>query len=331
MNNYAYPRSSRLLWIDYMKVLGIYFIVLGHFFSYGNKYIYTFSVPLFFSISGFLCHFENNRLYLKKVFYNLVIPMLIIFATLTSKVMFHSINDGTFSLVNLLSYIAYGIAGYYKSLGILWFVYTLIVLKLIYIITFKNIYLQIGLIICLPIIAIYSQQTNEQTNISVLEEDANGLINICVAYPFFFLGNVLSHFRVKLDKYNHYIQQLIIAALAAVTLFWCGKHNDLVLMYLNGYGSNYVLFLLGGIAGITLTYIISKWLAKFNSRIIRLLSKGTILILGYHMIFKGYMRALFPNVSWLDFLLAFFILICFIPIISIAQRYFPIILGKYRK
>lgn len=332
MNVNVYPKSSRLLWIDYMKVIGIYLIILGHFFSYGNEYIYTFSVPLFFAISGFLCHpGESKHIYLKKTLYNLVIPMLIIFATLTCREMSHSIKDGSFSFINLLTYIVFGFAGYYKSLGILWFVYTLIVLKLIYIISYKNIYVQILLLISLSIIGIYSNQIKGDANIAELEENANGLMNICVAYPFFFLGNVMSRFRTKLNTCNHHVCELIITALATIAIYMCGKFNGLVLMYVNGYGANFSLFLLGGIAGITLTFVISKWIGRYDSRVIKLLSKGTMLILGYHMILKGFMRAIFPNVSWLDFLLAFIILLLFIPIISRAERYFPIILGKYRK
>ena len=59
--------SKRLIWIDYMKVIGMYLIVAGHFFSIGNKYIYTFSVALFFCISGFLCKKEeDHRFFLEK-------------------------------------------------------------------------------------------------------------------------------------------------------------------------------------------------------------------------------------------------------------------------
>ena len=39
--------KEHLYWIDWMKVIGIYFIVLGHLFPIGNEYIYVFSVSLF--------------------------------------------------------------------------------------------------------------------------------------------------------------------------------------------------------------------------------------------------------------------------------------------
>jgi fucose 4-O-acetylase-like acetyltransferase len=32
--------KERLIWIDWMKVIGIFLIVLGHTFPTGNQYIY---------------------------------------------------------------------------------------------------------------------------------------------------------------------------------------------------------------------------------------------------------------------------------------------------
>ena len=54
--NRQIPREQieRFNFIDWMKTIGMYCIILGHFLSIGHKYIYVFSVPLFFVISGFL-------------------------------------------------------------------------------------------------------------------------------------------------------------------------------------------------------------------------------------------------------------------------------------
>ena len=69
--------KQRILWIDWMKVLGMLAIVYGHFKSSYYEFAYVFSVPLFFAISGFLSKIElSNHTFLKKVFWNLIIPML---------------------------------------------------------------------------------------------------------------------------------------------------------------------------------------------------------------------------------------------------------------
>ena len=45
--------KERKIWIDWMKVIGMLFIVWGHFTpDLMKNFIYAFNVPLFFFISG---------------------------------------------------------------------------------------------------------------------------------------------------------------------------------------------------------------------------------------------------------------------------------------
>lgn len=70
--------KERLNYIDYMKTSGIYLIVLGHMFPCpGTNFIYSFSVPLFFFISGFLFYQSDSfNTFLRKNFYSLIIPLI---------------------------------------------------------------------------------------------------------------------------------------------------------------------------------------------------------------------------------------------------------------
>ncbi|SHH09864.1 Acyltransferase family protein [Bacteroides clarus YIT 12056] len=72
--------KERLNYIDFMKTSGIYLIVLGHMFpAPGTNFIYSFSVPLFFFISGFLFYQQNNfAAFLIKNLHSLIIPYLFI-------------------------------------------------------------------------------------------------------------------------------------------------------------------------------------------------------------------------------------------------------------
>lgn len=70
--------KERLYWIDWMKAIGMYFIIAGHIFPVGNEYIYVFSVPLFFMMSGFLGHREDDvRVFWSKLWRNLILPCII--------------------------------------------------------------------------------------------------------------------------------------------------------------------------------------------------------------------------------------------------------------
>ena len=72
-------KQQRIIWVDWMKVLGMYFIIAGHFFPTGYTYIYIFSVPLFFFLSGFLNKKEDNRFtFWRKILYNYLLPLFLI-------------------------------------------------------------------------------------------------------------------------------------------------------------------------------------------------------------------------------------------------------------
>ena len=74
----------RILWLDNLKALGIFLVIFGHIIpdSYLKQYIYSFHVPLFFFVSGYL--FDRSKYnfwqFLRKKFATLIIPYLF-FAT----------------------------------------------------------------------------------------------------------------------------------------------------------------------------------------------------------------------------------------------------------
>ena len=59
--------SSRILWLDLLKIIGIVLVVVGHFLPFCGlkKFIYSFHVPLFFVLSGFLA--ENRHAGVRRV------------------------------------------------------------------------------------------------------------------------------------------------------------------------------------------------------------------------------------------------------------------------
>lgn len=82
--------KERILWIDFLKLLAIYFVVLGHVVlfmglerggvMYQNavcSFIYSFHMPLFMTISGFFSHkiitCEGN---IKRKFLQLIVPCI---------------------------------------------------------------------------------------------------------------------------------------------------------------------------------------------------------------------------------------------------------------
>ena len=71
--------GKRIYWIDNLKAIGIFLVVLGHcpINPQIRHYIYSFHMPLFFFISGYLFNrnrYENFRIFLIRKFRTLIIP-----------------------------------------------------------------------------------------------------------------------------------------------------------------------------------------------------------------------------------------------------------------
>lgn len=77
MNNSQYQKN-RIEWIDTAKGIGIILVFLGHAdFEPFSKIIYMFHIPLFFFISGFLFHFnedDNFKSFSLKKIKSIIIP-----------------------------------------------------------------------------------------------------------------------------------------------------------------------------------------------------------------------------------------------------------------
>lgn len=204
--------TTRLDWIDWMKTIGIYLIVLGHFFPIGDKYIYAFNVPLFFLISGFLSKKESdNKVFWKKLFYNLIVPMLIItFINFLYDCCIALLN-GNFEFNTAFIWGIKLMLGFHSSLANCWFIYTLIILKIIHHFLFKLSNKFFYVFILISIIVAYISNTY-YTNILT---SSNSIINTITAFPFFAIG-------VYAQKYKQNFNTLSNKALL---LIGGGGHN----------------------------------------------------------------------------------------------------------
>jgi acyltransferase len=72
--------AMRIFWLDSVKALGIFLVVFGHMIPHSplKQYVYSFHVPLFFFVSGYL--FDRRKYnfgqFLRRRFSSLIIPYL---------------------------------------------------------------------------------------------------------------------------------------------------------------------------------------------------------------------------------------------------------------
>jgi hypothetical protein len=99
-------------------------------------------------------------------------------------------------------------------------------------------------------------------------------------------------------------------------------------MFRCDYGGSIFLFLVGGVAGTVMIWALSV-LFGCAPKVIAIISRGTIIILGLHKVLIDLVWA-FVTPSVLDVVFAALILLLFIPLIIATEKYFPLMAGKYR-
>lgn len=310
-----------------MKALGIYLIVLGHFYSVGEKQIYIFHVPLFFVISGFLCKKESDQaIFWKKLWYNLMVPMLIMAVANFVYACILQLLDGTFEMKTIYWFVRNALFGMVSGYGVLWFILTLVVLKIIFQNCPSKVLFYSLTVVMMALAYVYNH--SDLSDYPFFLNAPNTVMDVFIAYPFFALGVWASEFRGLINEWSNKVM-LVFAFACALLLVWVSDlNNSYVGMYKCDYGGNMLWFLVGGIAGSIIIFAASRLLGR-ASKSITIISRGTIIILGFHRLFIDLIRVFLPA-SYLDILLAAVIVMLFIPLITMTEQYFPLMVGKYR-
>lgn len=69
---------ERLVWGDWARILGLYLVILGHFFpGMVKSFIFSFHVPFFFFISGYFTTYKSINFW-KHLTQTLIVPYLLI-------------------------------------------------------------------------------------------------------------------------------------------------------------------------------------------------------------------------------------------------------------
>ncbi|HAT62436.1 MAG TPA: hypothetical protein DCS83_07850 [Prevotella sp.] len=320
--------KGRLMWVDWMEAIAIFLIAYGNFLSGGRHMVYIFSIPLFFMISGFLSKKETDeKLFWKKLWRNLILPLLLISVL---NYVFHSlflIYQGTFRLTSLYKFPFRLLLGFYSGVGMLWLVYTLVLLKIIAQHLPGNIFVRAVIFLFFPAAGVLIDQWNPFVYGHALVYSSNSIINLSMAYPFFYLGYVLRHWERPLNTFHSLKFEILLLIYSVCIVLICGKLNSGVEMDRNGYGSNIVLFLLGGVSGTVMVFLLSKWFNQVRLTAVRDISEGIILILGFHDYLILLFRRFFTMSATLDLLYTLLILLVFIPVIRSAEKYLPWLVG----
>ncbi len=317
--------KGRLVWLDWMKVLAILSIIWGHFFSTGHVYLYVFSVQVFCVISGFLYKKAPDwRSCLQKCFWQLFVPTVILSIIMQVEAYLRCMALGAPYNISWPWFFEWLLLGHRWCMGPCWYFYSLIVMRIIMqaLPQRKWVYALLFVLLSTGVIELNHREI----------EISNANTNVLVCMPMFLMGVFLKPLKTTLTNLHHYAIEGALLVVAVALVWFCGQYNGYVWMYLCGYGNYYTLYIIGGMAGTLLLYVLSLWLSRLPYRsMMTTLSQGSILIIGFHIVIVRRLTEL-PNRLWLeDLLFSLLILISFIPIVLLADRFFPLLLGHYKR
>lgn len=205
--------QERDLHLDMMKGISIILVVLGHTVQYANiedfdnnvifRIIYSFHMPLFMFLSGFLAYKNINGSFAKfiiKKIKNLVIPFLSWYF-LVDFIIFRKIKTISFN-------------DYFKNIihnpdAGLWFFWVLFLnFILIYIVSHSKNYLEEILILCICIAIRY------------IPTNSYGVPLLIWHFPFFSAGYLLSKHKNRINIFSKYIKEISFIGFPLVIFEW---------------------------------------------------------------------------------------------------------------
>lgn len=325
--------ANRILWVDTAKALGMFFIVLGHFFPpYISPWIYTFNVPLFFFISGFLAKKEEKwSVFWHKNVNGLVIPFLLLSVLINIPWLISNVTD----VHNLILWFLGVLFGFHSIDGIngclnMWFVYCLLVVKVLFQFTSSNTRISILFVMtCLCGMIIYHQYELQLRW---------AVSNVLYAYPYFVAG-----YWFKQKSLISLVAKNITACcwnipIILATLFSgvIACYNGIAYTYEGGVGKSLIIMMLCSVINILSMIRLSYAIQHFREHDVCVISKGSILILAFHLVLVypigrlvGHFLKEYPVIESFTFaIFSLCICIAFIPFINFVHKHLPILMGR---
>lgn len=260
--------EQRTSWIDVLKGLGIILVVIGHVNTKGFlvQWIYTFHMPLFFALSGYILKKFGKRSSFKAFFLKRSKTIL-----------------WPFVLFRILLFTYWVlIESHFRSfdIGPIWFLIVLYILELIAYPIFNhnsNRFLWIfsvdgliaavwlGLSFILPV-CFYTIW----------------LLRIIDGLVWYILGYVWGIVECEIKKITltNSWKKFLISGFLVISIM-IGYFNPGVSMWSNSYGKSYVIYIFGGIIGSLWLGFVCKWFIVKNS-FLEYLGQNTITILAVH-------------------------------------------------
>ena len=322
-----YKTKTHIEWLDIAKGLGVLLVVIGHLwynclFPIVNTIIYSFHMPMFFILSGFVFKKGNSKFgsFITSKIKRLILPTLIFFVLGVIALLFF--NESFLTIIKEFFFLE-GICPYNSPC---WYFITLFQLLVIsYFLNldrrsflFKGIVLGIAFILGFVVY---------EFKIFI----PFGINRTIISLVFFVVGSMLGQANRENKKISKtYFKAIVIIALMAAWILFGVILNGKISFYRMDI-DNYFFFIISGISGSIVFIELSKLLQKIKwiKRFFIKTSDNSILIIGTHyfiiFIFECIMDLFGLFRTWQYCL----IVVCFSIVTILIYNFFGVFFKKY--
>jgi acyltransferase len=351
--------KERIAWIDAAKGIGICLVVLGHIYESDSSvlmYIYSFHVPLFFFLSGYLfssSRYEGYIDFLKNKVRTRFVPYFFFFSISYVVILISISNETGMSIVSILAVdgfkpgfleiIARMLRANGESLGsiniALWFLPCLLITEFYFFSLVKftgSNTVKIGTALIAASLGGYYLSISGHTRLPWSLDTA---VTSLVFYGTGYLCRI-SWKTPDISKFGSRNAEWLLLAFSAVVCAFLSNLNGRVDMNSNSLG-NFFYFYGAALAGI----YFSRCLASFfpQQAVLSYLGKNAIIIFGIHIPLYPYAHLSVVKVTDIFFkepvviqndlyvfLMASVVLLFTVPVIYVINTFIPVVAGQNR-
>lgn len=311
--------ATRLDWMDWAKAFAIFFVVFGHLRSPIMGYMFYFSIPFFFLLSGFLQKKRSFSAELRRSARALLLPYLIYNVYL----LVYSIFTGEYNSgypVNMLLGNQWELS---MACRPLWFLLSLFVIRMVYSLSGDR---WSAVIAVLCIVGVMLARRFE---ILKPQGDYFQLWTALICYPFFYLGRLCSKFSLHkcLDGRPEALRIICALVMVALGLFLSTKNGG-VNIFRCAPGKVIPLFYFASSLCSFGLMLLIYTLLDIPCGYIRLVSESTLLIFAVHQSILWPMHGLFNGTLWMALGAALLTIAVLSGLAWLARKYCPVLLGK---
>lgn len=315
--------GGQIFWINWLKVIAIILMVFGHAPIDSGTFrivIYSFHMPLFFMISGFLYKKRLPMEEMKKCLRGLYLPYLVYVCLLYIYALFNFGDE--FSIKRVFCLFLGSLEDTSSVYSHLWFLIALMSMRMI-----VSFFTRINVLILGIVVLLFNLICNN--SLLQITYDVFQLHTAVLCLPFFVFGMLLRQYNLLClfplqGKIRYVVLSLSVLFVAKYSIL-----NGDIDTFKSITGNSLPIFYCNALIAGSLLFYSCKLSMDCDNKIIHGLAGGTLLILAFHKFFIGKFIELFGiSDSCFTLLFSVIIVLSFYYPIKFVHNTIPFMLGK---